>query len=79
MPWPGAGADLEYFGGAALWNLDLLGSIPKPLADANISRRIFYKPYCLLGFLIFKKLVIKWFQVCYIQNYSKLQFYENAR
>ena len=45
-----AGADLEHFGGAALWNLDPKGSIPKPLADAYISRRIFYSHFACCFF-----------------------------
>ena len=39
------GSRILWRGGGAFWNLDPNGSIPKPLADVYISRRIFYSHF----------------------------------
>ena len=55
---PLRGGSRALWRGGALWNLDLLESISKPLADAYISRRIFCSQFACF-FLMFKNLIMK--------------------
>ena len=44
------GGSRTHWRGGALWNLDLKGSIAKPLADAYVSGRIFYSHFACCFF-----------------------------